>query len=72
MVSLAEALPEQIRRVNEDIIPVYESMLGMPNVIVAPTIAMMRHAVNEATKAAASGDVIQMLRWHEELKGLDV
>jgi hypothetical protein len=41
----------------------------MPNCIVEPQIAMMKHAINEATRAAASGDVVAMIQWHEELKG---
>ena len=72
MMTLAEALPEQIRRVREDVLPSYEALRGIPNVMVGPAIAMMNHAINEATKAAASGDVILMLQWHEELKGFDV
>jgi hypothetical protein len=70
--TLADALPAQIQRVREDIIPAYESLRGLPNVMVEPTIAIMNHAINEATKAAATGDVVAMLRWHEELKGFSV
>lgn len=69
--TLATALPEQIRRVREDVLPAYESMRGIPNVMVEPTIAIINHSINEAVKAAASGDVIAMLRWHEELKGIE-
>ena len=72
MITLAEALPAQIKRVREDILPAYESLRGLPNVMVEPVIAMMNHALNEATKACAAGDVVAMLRWHEELKGCDV
>ncbi|RKF23341.1 hypothetical protein D6851_02395 [Altericroceibacterium spongiae] len=71
MASLATELPRQIQRVQEEVIPLYESLRGMPNVMVEPTIAMMKHACNEAIKAAASGDVIAMMRWHEELKGIE-
>lgn len=69
MSNLAEALPAEIQRIREDVLPAYEELRAMPNVIVEPQIAMMNHAINEATKACAAGDVVAMLRWHEELKG---
>lgn len=68
MTNLAEALPREIERVREDVIPAYESLLGIPNVIVAPQIAMMKHGISEAIKACAAGDTVAMLRWHQELK----
>jgi hypothetical protein len=67
--TLAEALPREIDRIREDVLPAYESLRGMPNVIVEPQIAMMKHGVSEAIKACANGDTVAMLRWHEELKG---
>lgn len=67
MASLAQELPAEIERVR-NIQSLYEEMRSMPNVIVEPQIAMMKHATNEATKACAAGDVIAMLRWYEELK----
>jgi hypothetical protein len=67
--SLAEALPREINRVREEVLPAFEELRSMPNVVVEPQIAMMKHAMNEATKACASGDVVAMIRWHEELKG---
>jgi hypothetical protein len=69
MSSLAEALPNEIARVRDEVLPAYEALLSMPNVLVGPQIAMMKHAMNEATKACAEGDVVAMMRWHEELKG---
>jgi hypothetical protein len=66
--NLAEALPEEIARVR-GVQAIYKELRSMSNVIVEPQIAMMEHAIREATKACAAGDVIAMLRWYEELKG---
>lgn len=68
MASLAEQLPKEIARVRA-VQDTYKALRSMPGVLVEPQIAMMEHAINEATKACAGGDVVAMLRWHEELKG---
>ena len=67
MTNLAEALPAQIARVRE-IQDHYKELRGLPNVIVEPQIAMMEASIQAAIKAAAAGDVVQMLRCHEDLK----
>ena len=69
--TLADSLPREIARVRA-VQDCYKELRGMPNVMVEPAIMVMEHAINEATKACASGDVIAMLRWHEELKGFEV
>jgi hypothetical protein len=69
MDTLADALPREITRVRDEVLPAYEELRSLPNVVVEPQIAMMKHAMNEAAKACASGDVVAMIRWHEELKG---
>jgi len=62
MESLAEALPKEQERVRE-LIRVYDSI---------PTggfgASMLRQALKRAEQAAASGDVVAMLRSYEELK----
>ncbi len=68
MSSLAEALPAEIERVIE-VRSMYEEMRKYPNVIVEPQIAMMSASISTAIKAAASGDIIEMLRAYEDLKG---
>ena len=68
MTSLAEALPKEIARVR-GVQDLYKEMRSMPNVIVEPQIAMMETAIRHATEACASGDVVAMVRWFEELKG---
>jgi len=72
MASLAEELPRQIARVSEEVIPAFEALRSMPNVLVEPQIAMMKLAISEAVKACAQGDTLAMIQWHEELKGWSV
>jgi hypothetical protein len=61
--TLGEALPEQQARVRR-LIGIYRE--------IGPTgafaIAMMEDALQRADKAAISGDVVEMMRAHEELK----
>lgn len=63
MTGLAEELPKEQQRVRE-LLPLYDSI---------PTgtfgAAMLRQVLTRAEQAAASGDVIAMLRSYEELKG---
>lgn len=62
-VSLAEAFPAEQERVR-DLLSVYETI---------PTggfgAMMIRDVLKRAEQAAASGDVVAMLRSYEELKG---
>jgi hypothetical protein len=71
MSCLAEALPEQQRRVREEILPQYESLQGMPGVNVAFAIHGIKAALANSELAAASGDVVAMLRACEELKDIE-
>ena len=63
MESLAQEFPKEQQRVRE-LLEVYNTI---------PTGAfgamMLRQALTRAEQAAASGDVIAMLRSYEELKG---
>lgn len=70
MSSLAEALPDEIRRVIE-VRREYEALRGVPNVMVEPAIAMMTASINRALRATTSGDVVEMLRAYEDLKGFE-
>ncbi len=63
MESLATDLPKQQQRVR-DLLPLYDMI---PTGVFAATL--MRQALARADQAAASGDVMAMLRSHEELKG---
>lgn len=68
MMSLAEALPAEMKRVRDEVMPAYLALSGLPNVNVEPALAMMRHDLDRATKALAEGDVIEMMRVYESLK----
>lgn len=68
MTSLAKQLPREIERVIE-VRRQFEELRSMPNVIVEPQIAMMSGSITRAIQASAAGDVIEMLRAYEELKG---
>lgn len=66
MGTLADALPKEQERVRE-LIPIYES-IGAPG---AFALAMMKNSLREADNAAASGDVVAMMRALEDLRGYD-
>lgn len=61
--SLADALPREIERVQE-LLPIYDAI---PTGIFAAT--MMRNSIKAAIHAMAQGDVVAMIRCHEDLKG---
>jgi hypothetical protein len=61
--TLGEALPEQQARVRR-LIGIYRE-IGESGSF---AIAMMEAALQRADKAAISGDVVEMMRAHEELK----
>lgn len=66
--TLGDALPREMARVRDKVLPQYLALRGMPNVIVEPQIAMMRADLDAAAKALAEGDVIAMLRVYQSLK----
>lgn len=70
MASLAEALPAEITRVS-GVRDMYMSMRGTPGLNVEFAIQNMTDAIARATRIAASGDVLEMLRVYEELKGFE-
>ena len=67
MSSLAEALPEEQKRVREPI-AVYR---GLPGGAGAFGAWMMEQKLQRADQAVMSGDVVEMLRAYEELKGCE-
>ena len=70
MKTLADALPDEIMRVLE-VRDLYISLRGMPNVMVEPAIALMTADIERAVRALFSGDVVEMLRVYESLKGYE-
>jgi len=65
-MNLAEALPIEQARVRE-MLPVYDSIPAGKF-----AAAMIRQSLAQAEQAAASGDVVAMLRAYEDLKGYGV
>jgi hypothetical protein len=63
--TLADALPREIERVQE-LITIYESV---PMGFLAAS--MMRQSIKQAHAAMMAGDVVAMLRCHEDLKGYE-
>jgi hypothetical protein len=66
--TLATELPRQMARVREEVMPAYLE-IGPIGIF---ALTMMRHALDMAAKALAEGDVVAMIRVHEELKGFHV
>jgi hypothetical protein len=64
-MTLAEALPREMARVRDDLIPLYQQ-IGPPG---AFALMLMRKTLDEAAQAMISGDVVAMIRVHEDLKG---
>lgn len=62
-MTLAQALPREIERVQE-LLPLYDAI---PTGIFAAT--MMRNSIKIAHEAMMNGDVVEMLRVYEDLKG---
>lgn len=62
--SLGEALPAEMARVRDEVLPVY---LTIPTGIFAAT--MMRQSLDNAAKALAEGDTVAMITAYEDLKG---
>jgi len=67
IVTLGEALPKQMARVRDEVMPSYIA-IGAPGMF---ALAMMRADLDLAAKALADGDVVAMIRAHEALKGYD-
>ena len=61
--SLAEALPREVERVQE-LLPLYDEV-PMGHF----AAAMMRNSIKTAHRAMVAGDVVEMLRAYEDLKG---
>lgn len=68
ITTLGDALPREMARVRDEVLPMYLQLRGMPNVMVEPQIRMMRKDLDDAAKALAEGDVVEMLRVYQSLK----
>jgi hypothetical protein len=65
--TLGEALPREMARVRDDVLPAYVA-IGNPGLFAA---TMMRRDLDEAARAMAEGDTIAMMRVYESLKGYE-
>lgn len=63
-VSLAEALPLEIQRIREEVMPIYQTI---PTGALA--VLMMKQDLLKASAAMAEQDTVGMLRAYEALRG---
>lgn len=67
--TLGDALPKEMARVRDEVLPQYLALRGMPGVMPEFAIRGMQVDLDAAAKALAEGDVVAMLRVYESLKG---
>lgn len=65
--SLGEALPREMARVRDHVMPAYVECGSAGSF----ALALMRQALDDAAMALAEGDVVAMLRAYESLKGFN-
>lgn len=65
--SLGTALPKEIARVRDKVMPAYIE-IGPAGMF---ALTMMRAELDRASKAMIEGDVVEMLRCYESLKGYE-
>ena len=68
--TLGDALPEEMRRVRDDVMPYYSD--PALNGSGAFALTMMRRDLDAAAKAMAEGDVVAMMACYKALKEYDV
>jgi hypothetical protein len=62
--TLGDALPREMARVRDEVLPAYDEI---PSGAIAAQ--MMRHDLDLAIKALAEGNVIEIMRAYEAMKG---
>lgn len=65
--TLGEALPREMARVRDEVMPAYLEIGPMGTF----SLALMRRDLDLAAKAMVEGDVVAMIRAHEALKGYE-
>lgn len=68
MSSVGEALPKEMARVRDEVLPLYEG-IGAAGAIAA---GMMRADLDRAARAMVEGDTVGMIAVYESLKGWSV
>lgn len=66
--SLGDALPREMARVRDEVMPAYASCGPAADF----ALAMMRLDLDAAQLAMIRGDVVEMMRCYESLKGYEV
>mgnify|MGYP001618523360 FL=1 len=66
--TLGDALPAEMARVRDEVLPSYLSLRGMPGVNAEFAIRGMQADLDAAAKAMAEGDTVAMLRVYQSLK----
>lgn len=66
--SLGEALPAEMARIRDQVMPAYLEC-GAAG---APALMLMRRDLDAAAKAMAEGDTVAMIRIYESLKGWSI
>jgi hypothetical protein len=69
--TLGDALPRQIKFMNEVAIPAYEEIIPIAP-MTALTVKIMRAETQEAVEALASGDVARMARAYAAIKDVEL
>ena len=64
VITLGDALPKEIARIRDRVLPVYDAIPSG-----AFAAAMMRHDLDAAVRAMIVGDIIEMLRAYDSLRG---
>jgi molybdopterin converting factor small subunit len=68
--SVGEALPREMKRVREEVLPAYyECLKHAPMTQIA--INLMNASLDAAAKALAEGDVVAIIQAYEDLKGYE-
>jgi hypothetical protein len=67
-MTLGEALPLEMARVRDEVMPAY-IQIGPAGAI---ALAMMRASLDAAAKAMIEGDVVGMIHAYEDLKGYEL
>jgi len=66
--SLGEALPREMARVRDEVLPAYMEANKMPQANCDFAIASIRIDLNEATRAMAEGDLQSMIVLYQRLR----
>lgn len=69
--TVGDALPREMARVRDVVIPQYLSLRGLPGVNVEFGLMNLRCALDRAAKVMAEGDTVGMIRSLQELRGCE-